>query len=82
MGMLSERLQILLEPAQRALLDRESKRSGRPIGELVREAVEARYGGAPKRRRAAVRAMRAVEPAGPELEPDEIEQLIRAEHDG
>lgn len=79
--MLSERLQILLEPHQRQALDREARRSGRPIGALVREAIDARYDADRERRLEAARRMRSAQPAGPELSPEEIERLIRTEHD-
>lgn len=45
--MLTERLQILIRPDQRALLDREAKRRDTSIGQIVRDAVDAEVGVAP-----------------------------------
>jgi predicted DNA-binding protein len=66
--MKSERFQILLEPDQRGRLDRESARTGKPIGALIREAIDARYGDREKRR-AAVAGMRSVADRQPEPDP-------------
>ncbi len=78
--MAKERLQLLIEPRQRVILDRESTRTGRPIGELVRDAIDAQYDGNRERRLAAFEEMkkRRVEI---DLTPEEIERMIASEHD-
>lgn len=43
---LSERLHILISPEQAAELRRLAAASGRPVGQLVREALDQAYGGA------------------------------------
>lgn len=75
-----ERLQLLLEPRQRVLLDRESTRTGRPIGELVRDAIDSRFDGDRERRLEALERIRnrRVEVG---LSPEEIERMIQSEHD-
>ena len=81
MCMLSERLQILLQPRQRDLLDREARRTGRPIGELVREAIDERFDAERERKLAAVREIEERAPIGVELSPETIERMIASEHD-
>ena len=78
--MAKERLQLLIEPRQRVMLDRESLRTGRPIGELIREAIDARYDGDRERRRAAVEEMRKRR-VKINLSPEELERIIQSEHD-
>lgn len=75
----SERFQLLLEPGQRARLDREAARLGKPVGALIRDAIDTVYGER-EGRRAAVAAMRAVEADERAPEPDELERLIGSEH--
>ncbi|WP_148261214.1 hypothetical protein [Conexibacter woesei] len=43
--MLNERLQILVTPLQRQRLEREARERGVSVGSLVREAIDARFGG-------------------------------------
>jgi predicted DNA-binding protein len=78
--MLSERFQILLEPRQRQALDRESKRTGRPIGELIREAIDARFDADREARIAAFEEVSRMR-AEIRLSPEEIERMIQSEHD-
>ncbi len=75
-----ERLQLLIEPRQRVMLDRESTRTGRPIGELIREAIDARYDGDRERRLEALEEMKRRQ-VDINLTPEEIERMIRSEHD-
>lgn len=42
------RTQIYLDDAQRRKLNRVAKRTHRTVSELIREAIDARYGGNPK----------------------------------
>lgn len=78
--MAKERLQLLIEPRQRAILDRESRRTGRPIGELVREAIDARYGADREAKRRAFEEMKGRR-ITISLTPEEIERMIQSEHD-
>lgn len=43
-----KRTQIYLDDRQRRKLDRVSKRTRRTVSELIREAIDARYGATPK----------------------------------
>ncbi len=79
--MAKERLQLLIEPRQRVVLDRESQRTGRPIGELVRDAIDARYDADREAKRAALAQMKARKPIAIDLTPEEIERMIQSEHD-
>lgn len=42
------RTQIYLDDSQRQKLDRVAKRTRRTVSDLIREAIDARYGAAPK----------------------------------
>lgn len=77
--MAKERLQLLIEPRQRVVLDRESRRTGRPIGELVRDAIDARYDADREAKR---RAFEEIERRriNVSLTPEEIERMIQSEH--
>lgn len=78
--MAKERLQLLIEPRQRVALDRESTRTGRPIGELVRDAIDARYDADRERRMAAFEEMKRMR-VEINLSPEEIERLIQTKYD-
>ncbi len=54
--MYGERIQLLISKEQRRRLDREAKRRGTSVASLVREAVDARFGGPTREER-----LRAVE---------------------
>lgn len=62
MATMTHRLQLLIDEERFGLLERESRRSGRPIAELIREAVDARYGIDVAARRAAYEQLVAAEP--------------------
>ncbi len=62
MGTMTHRLQILVDDHRYALLKREAAATGRPIAELIRDAVDSRYGVDLSARRAAYRAILAAEP--------------------
>jgi hypothetical protein len=62
MGVMTRRLQILIDEERYALLEREAQRTGRPVAELIRDAVDARYGADPVARRAAYDVVLAAEP--------------------
>lgn len=78
MCMFSERLQILVSPEQRRLLEMEARRRGTSVGALIREAVDLHVG-APARvdRGDAITAIRAMR--GRHLPPEELERLIERE---
>lgn len=78
--MAKERLQLLLEPRQRVALDRESTRTGRPIGELVRDAIDARFDADRDAKIAAFEEVSRMR-ADINLTPEEIERMIQSEHD-
>ena len=79
--MLSERLQLLVTPAQRRRLDEESRRTGSSVGALVREAIDARYGSATADdRRRAYETIERLQ--GIFLPPAELEAIVDAERDG
>ncbi|MFZ0216016.1 MAG: antitoxin [Candidatus Dormiibacterota bacterium] len=79
--MLTERMQILLTPEQRARLEAEAREQGRSVASLVREAIDARYD-LPHRgqRLTALAAIGAMH--GPYLSPDELQRLVGDERLG
>ena len=79
--MLSERLQLLLSPEQKRRLEHEAATTGRSIGALVREAIDAVYDVTPaSRRRAALDEILAMGPVAVPG-PEELRELIDASHD-
>lgn len=78
--MLSSRLQVLIDPERRRLLDAEARRRGTSVASLVREAVDARFGGVAKADR-----LRAVDDLrkmrGRFVEPGELERIGAAQRD-
>jgi predicted transcriptional regulator len=80
MSMLTERLQILISPAQRRRLETEARLRGRSVAAIVREAIDASLG-VPTReeRRAAFEAIAAMR--GRYLTPQEIEEIIAEERE-
>jgi len=78
MCMFSERLQILVSPAQRKRWEAEAKRRGTSVAGLIREAVDRHLGSANRSDRvealAGIRAMR-----GRFLSPSELDRLIEEE---
>jgi hypothetical protein len=79
MSMLTQRLQILVTPRQKRCLEAEAKTRGESVGELVREAIDARYGETTREERmAAVERMRAG-PKIPYISPEEINRAHEEE---
>jgi hypothetical protein len=67
MHMLNRRVQVLVDDARYERLARESERSGAPVGELVRRAIDREYPAEDSHRAAAARRLLAIAPpAGPE----------------
>jgi len=59
--MFSERTQVLLSPEQLARLKRIAERDGRSVGSVIREAIDSFVDQGPDSRRAAARAINAME---------------------
>lgn len=78
--MLSERLQILVEPAQRRLLETEARRRGTSVGALVREAIDLRYGATTREDRLGA-LQRIVAMRGTYLPPAALDALVDEERD-
>jgi hypothetical protein len=73
--MYSERMQIFLSRDQRRRLQAEAHARGTSVGSLVREAIDARFGGvSADDRRAALERMRRR--SAEELPPDQLKELI------
>ena len=73
--MLTRRLQVLVDEERYERLARESERSGAPVGELVRRAIDREYPSKESDRGAAARALLAMPPPpGEGPEPDWEEQ--------
>lgn len=80
--MLNERLQILVTAEQRRRLEREARDRGVSVGSLIRDAIDARYGGySVEERRAAVEAIRAMSVHGRYVPPEELNRIIDQERD-
>ncbi len=60
--MMTRRLQILIDEPRYELLERESRRTGKSIAELIRESVDAVYGFDRAARRGALESILAEEP--------------------
>ncbi len=79
--MLSERLQILVTPEQRRLLESEAKRRRSSVGGLIRDAIEARFGGVSRDERIeAVEEIAKME-GGRVMPPDELNRIFEEERD-
>lgn len=77
--MFSERFQILISKDQRRRLAAESKRRGKPVAALIREAIDARLGNSEQNLRLrAVAEMRAHR-GGRFLPVDELERIVDEE---
>jgi hypothetical protein len=77
MHMLNRRLQILVDDARFERLSEESKRSGAPVGELVRRAIDHEYpvaGRQEERERAGRELLAMSPPSGEGPEPSWEEQ--------
>lgn len=79
--MFSERLQILVTPEQRRLLESEARHRGGSVGGLVREAIDARFGAISREERIlAVEEIASMEGGRP-LSPHELDRLIHEERE-
>lgn len=78
MCMYSERLQILVSPEQRRMLDAEARQRGVSVAALIRDAVEEHLGLVDPRTRgeaiARIREMR-----GTHVPPDELNRIVEEE---
>lgn len=76
-----ERLQILVSREQRHRLEAEAKRRKMSVGAFIRDAIEARLGGAtPAQRLRAVAEIRAMS-GGRFLAPEVLERIVEAERE-
>jgi hypothetical protein len=80
MGMLSHRLQILLDDTRYHNVAREAARRGVSIAALIREALDQLPTGS-EARRAAVDAILASEPMPVPLDPHDLRRELDAAHD-
>ncbi|MDO8213773.1 hypothetical protein [Conexibacter sp. CPCC 206217] len=78
--MLNERLQILVTSEQRRRLEREAQRRGVSVGSLIREAVDAHFGGVTvEDRRQALTVIAAMR--GSFATPEELNRMVEDERD-
>lgn len=79
--MLNDRLQILVTAEQRRRLRAEAKRRRTSVGGLVREAIDARYGGMRREDRIrAVAEMRRMT-GGRFVPPDKLDRIVEEERE-
>lgn len=80
MPTLTRRLQILIDEPRYQTLDRESRRTGKSIAELIRDSVDRVYGLDRTDRRRALEAILAEEPMRvedwPEMKQDLVHSLL------
>lgn len=62
MATMNRRVQLLIDEPRYELLERESRRTGRSVADLIRESVDAVYGFDRAQRRAALDGLLAEEP--------------------
>lgn len=62
MATMTRRVQILVDDQRYALLEREAMETGRPVAELIRAAIDSRYGVDLAARKAAYRRILAADP--------------------
>lgn len=79
--MLTSRLQVLLTKPQRRRLEAEARERGESIGELVREAIDARYGSTPAGERIRAFEEIAAMRASPLPSPAALNRLVEEERD-
>jgi hypothetical protein len=80
MSMLTKRLQILVSPHQKRRLEAEAKTRGESVGELVRAAIDERYGDTSRAERlAAVERMRAAPVSTRFFTPEELTRIHEEE---
>ena len=78
--MLTERLQVLISPEQRRRLDREARQRETSVGSLVREALDASFGGVSReRKRKAFEEFKKHRIPGPAPSPEEIDRMVEEE---
>jgi hypothetical protein len=81
MHMLNERLQILVSAEQRRRLEAESKRRQTSVASLIRQAIDAHFGGVTREDRLeALKGIRALE--GRFLPPEDLNRLVEEEREG
>lgn len=77
--MFDQRLQLLVSADQRRRLKAQAKVTGKSVGRLIREAIDARYGSFSREER--IRAAREIREArgGRYLTPAQIEEIVSEE---
>jgi len=79
--MFSERLQIVVTPEQRRRLTATARRRGMSVSALVREAIDARVGQAPRETRLRAVAEMAATKGGRFLTVEEMERIVDDERE-
>ena len=79
--MFSERLQILVTPDQRRRLEQEARSRGASVGGLIREAIDARFGGVSQEERIRAYEEIASMRGGRDLPPEELDRIIEEERE-
>jgi predicted transcriptional regulator len=79
--MITERVQILLTPAQRRRLEEDARRQARSVASLVREAIDARFGTVSRQERIAAAKAIAAMNGGRHLTPEEINRAVEEERE-
>ncbi len=79
MHMLTERLQVLVTPEHRRRLAAEARERGTSVGALIREAIDARFGGEPREERIRAAQEIASMSGGRHLPPEELDRLVEEE---
>lgn len=80
--MLDQRMQLLISKEQRRQLESKARESGKSVGQLIREAIDARYGAISREER--IRAAREIRQAkgGRYLTVAELHELVSEERLG
>ena len=79
--MLTRRLQVLIDDDRYERLKRQSERTGVPIGEIVRRAIDRDLPPSDEERRAAIDRLLAAEPIPVPDDPADLKREIRAAHE-
>lgn len=76
--MLNQRVQILVTPEQRRLLDSEAKRRGVPVASLIRSAIDSMFGTVAVSER--LRAVEAIRKGnGTFVSPEDLDRVVDEE---
>jgi len=81
MSMLTERLQVLIEQAQRQRLEREAAARGTSVATLVREAIELAFPTTSDEKRRAADVILSASAGWAPDDPSDIKRMTDEEHD-